>query len=514
MRRVVVIGGGVSGLAAARLLSGASPVSDGAGAAGGLEGASVILLEASGSLGGKVSTGVFAGGSVELGPDQFLRRDPSAERLCRHLGLGDDLVAPAAVSAAVFSGSKPRRLPAGLVLGVPTDLDALAASEIVGDDALDEARSDADRDGPVLSAGDVGLDTGEDPALERSAGAILRARLGDEIVEHLVDPLLGGINAGCVDFLSLGTIAPQIAGRLVGRRDVVAPLRQMVPPGETVPSGETVPPGETVRPGETVPPGSSATESPFLGVVGGLGRLVEGLGHELDALGCEVRLGCPALGVASSTTGSGYVVSTPAGDLAADGIVLAVPAGVAAVLLGVLAPEAARPLGEITYSSVALVTFAFDEDVPSSLEGWSGILVPRVEGALTSAVSLLSQKWPWMASGSGARSLVRVSAGRHLDTRIDAMTDDELSGALRAELARYAGITAPPAACHVQRWPRSFPQFAPGHAARIRRSLRALGELEGLALAGAALGGIGIPACITSGERAAVTATRAMAVRR
>jgi oxygen-dependent protoporphyrinogen oxidase len=499
VNRFVVIGGGVSGLAAARVLAGGPPVSgpggwkdDDTGKEGdrgrlrrfdsGGNGTAVVLLEASGRLGGKVSTQLFAGGHVELGPDQFLRRDPSAERLCHLLGLGDDLVAPGASSAAVFAGSRPRQLPAGLVLGVPTDLDALAASGIVGDEAIEIARGDAHQDGPVLSADDVGLGTSEDVERERSAGAVLRARLGDEIVDRLVDPLLGGINAGGVDSLSLGTVAPQIARQLVGHRDVVAPLAELAPV-----AGEK-------------------RETPFLGLVGGLGRMVAALEDDLVRLGCDVRLESPALSVAPAGTAGGYVVSTPTGPLAADGIVLAVPADIAAQLLGDIAPESARLLGEIAYASVALVTFAFDREIPASLEGWSGVLVPRIEGALTTAVTLLSRKWPWMSTDSTARSLVRVSAGRYLDSRITTMSDAALARALAGELARFTGTAVPPTDWHVQRWPRSFPQYAPGHAARVRRALGALRELPGVELAGASLGGIGVPACIASGERAASAA--------
>lgn len=501
MKRFVVIGGGVSGLAAARVLAGASPVSEAAAGATVGAGASVVLLEASGALGGKVSTGSFAGGPVEMGPDQFLRRDPSAERLCRLLGLGDDLVAPGAGSAAVFAGSRLRQLPAGLVLGVPTDLDALSASGIVHEDAIEHARGDAARDGPSLDAADVGLDASDDLGRERSAGELLRRRLGDEIVDRLVDPLLGGINAGSVDYLSLGTVAPHIARQLVGRWDVIAPLAAISPAAGAPAPGAGVA-GARVA--------GAVSESPFLGVVGGLGRLVAGLGDELGQLGCDVRLGCAALSVASDESGTGYVVGTPAGPLAADGIVLAVPADIAAALLHDVAPETAQLLGGISYASVAVVTFAFDRDLPPALEGWTGALVPRMEGALATAVTLLSQKWPWVTAGCAARSLVRVSAGRYLDERIATMSDADLAGALAGELDHFTGITEAPIDWDVRRWPRSFPQYEPGHAARIRRSVRALRELPGIELAGALLGGIGVPACITSGERAAVATSRSV----
>jgi protoporphyrinogen/coproporphyrinogen III oxidase len=507
MSRYVVIGGGVSGLAAARLLAGGVAASDlGSGEAHDRDadrqstGDSVVLLEASPRLGGKVLTGALLGNPVELGPDQFLRRDPSGERLCRLLGLGDDLVAPGVRSAAVYAGGRPRQLPAGLALGIPTDLDALARSGIVSGDAVAFANGDHDRPGPALEPGDVGLGDLElgrrdrslaDRDRERSAGAILRPRLGDEIVNRLVDPLVGGINAGSIDNLSLGTVAPQIARVLIGQRDVIAPLAATMP----------------------ATPGTS----PFVGLVGGLGRLVVAIENELHHLGCEVRINCPALGIRREQRahphGRGYVVETADGDIAADGVVLALPAPQAAALLAALAPEVAAHLSTIGYGSVTLVTFAYDHPVPSSLEDWSGILVPRLEDTLTTAVSLLSQKWPWMSDGDVGRPLVRVSAGRHLDDRIDSLSDCELREALVGELAQLTGIEVPPLDCLVQRWPQSFPQYVPGFSALMSAVEGLLGEHGGLALAGASLGGIGIPACISSGERAAITLTATAAAR-
>ncbi len=508
MSRYVVIGGGVSGLAAARLLAGASPVSDsdaGAPADGGrpgdTAGRQVVLLEASGRLGGKILTGTFSGAPVELGPDQFLRRDPSAERLCRHLGLGDDLVEPSAGAAAVLAGGRPRKLPTGLVLGIPTDLDALERSGIVGQAAVDFAGGDAERPGAVLEAADVGLEThgecdGDEPARERSAGAILRPRLGDEIVDRLVDPLIGGINAGSIDELSLGTVAPQVARLLVGHRDVIAPLAAAM----SVVAVRAHPEQATSTHPEPV--GERRT-SPFFGLAGGLGRVVSGLQTELEELGCDVRLECPALRIRAVQDGGTYVVETPGGEIAADGIVVALPAQAAARLLEAVVPEVTAHLQTISYGSVAVVTFALDRALPAALEGWSGVLVPRAEGTVMTALTLLSQKWPWMSSGTAEGPLVRVSAGRYLDGRIDALGDEELCRALARELAHVIGATVSVSDSLVQRWSEAFPQYAPGHGAHMRTVKRLLGQRPGLALAGAALGGIGIPACITSGERAA-----------
>ncbi|MGH9170081.1 MAG: protoporphyrinogen oxidase [Acidimicrobiales bacterium] len=519
MKRAVVIGGGVSGLAAARLLAGGEPVSAaGAGLLGAFEGWQVVLLEASGRLGGKVVTATGAR-PVELGPDQFLRRDPSALNLCRQLGLEHDLVEPAAGTAAVFSRGMPRQLPGGLVLGVPTDMEALSSSGVVGDEAVAFAAGEGERHGEPLTAADVGLDVpgvngpaaadaggadgatavAEDPessAGEISAGEILRRRLGDEIVDHLVDPLLGGINAGSVDHLSLGTAAPQLAGALVGRHDVIAPLKALATGGASGAGGPKG--GSVVR----ARPTAAVASSPFFGLVGGLGRIVDRAGAELQQLGCDVRLNSPARSVRSVRQGQGgYIVDTAAGSIEADRVVLAVPAPAAAALLGDVAPLSVPPLAAVRYASVAVATLWFEPGSNPAIEGWTGVLVPRAEGAVATAVTFLSYKWPWIVE-TGGGPLVRMSAGRSQDNRAAALNDRDLGLQLVAELARFTGITARPSEVKVTRWPDSFPQYRPGHAHRVAAWQRALEPHPGIALAGAALGGIGIPACITSGERA------------
>jgi oxygen-dependent protoporphyrinogen oxidase len=492
----VVIGGGVSGLAAARILAGCKPVSEAGGT--GLDGdAEVILLESSDRVGGKLLTGMFGAAPVELGPDQFLRSDPSAENLCRHFGLGDDLIAPAVRSAAVYSHGRPRGLPAGLMLGLPTDLDALADSGIVGDEALEFARSESERPGPVLSAADVGLDESADPAAELSAGYLLRQRLGDEIVDRLADPLIGGINAGRLDQLSLGTVAPQIARALVGHHDVIGPLAAAMA-------------GAGMRPAGAAGTAGGPPESPFFGLAGGLGRLFPPLEAELREAGCDVRLSCPVLG--ATRQGSQFVLSTPEGEIDADGIVLALPGPEIEQVLGSIGGAAMQRFADIAYASVAVATFAFAPGTDAGLEGWSGVLVPRVQGALMTAATFLSAKWPWMTAGAdGAPGpLVRVSAGRFGDDRIAALSDSEIIHRLLGELPVYAGMPKVPVGFHLHRWDQAFPQYTPGYLPRLANMRRAVAGLGGVAVAGAVLGGIGLPACITSGERAALELASSM----
>lgn len=456
----------MSGLAAARVLAGCEPAS---GAPRQRPTGPVVLLEASARLGGKVRTGDLDGSPVELGPDQFLRRDPSAERLCRLLGLGGDLVEPAVASAAVFARGQLRRLPAGLVLGVPTDIDALAESGIVSDEAVSRLREAPGA--PAPTPAEAGLRDG--PEEERSAADLLRPLYGDEILDVLVDPLLGGINAGRIDSLSLGMTAPLLAEALVTGR-VVSP-----------------------------PPRSHGQSSVFFGLKGGLSRLVTAAADELGAAGVDLRLeaGAVSLGGRSGRRG-GFEITTDEGDrIECDGVVLALPAFRAASLIEETVPAAAGPLAAIEYASVAVVTYALPA-ATALPPGLSGFLVPRREGLLMTAATFLSEKWPWMRGEDDI--LVRVSAGRAGDERTRSLGEDELGRRLWDEFAALAGVAAAPRAASVTAWERAFPQYSPGHRRRIAAVESALADLPGVELAGALLGGIGLPACLSSGERAAV----------
>lgn len=449
----VVVGGGVAGLAAAFDLVAA--------------GRSVVVLEADDRLGGKILTAPFHDVDLEAGPDSVLARVPWATDLFRELGLDDDVVPQPSAGAYIWSRGELRRIPEGTVLGVPTDLDALAASGIVSPEAVERARADLDgTDDPV--AGD------------ESVGALVRRRMGDEILERLVDPLLGGINAGDSDRLSLDTGAPQLAAVAHRHRSLVAGLREQRAAAPTPPDGTPAPVFYTLRPG--------------------LGRLVSRLAERIVAAGGDVRVGSPVHGLARA--GDRWRVDTAAGALDAGAVVLAVPAFVAARLLDGLVDDAAAALGAIEYSSVALAAMAVpDSSLGRPLDA-SGYLVPRVEGRFITAASWASTKWPHL--GRPGRALLRVSAGRFGDERHAAMDDDELVEAMLVDLRDTMDLMGPPSEVRVTRWPDSFPQYTPGHLERVDTVEAALADAApGLVVAGAAYRGVGIPATIHHARGAA-----------
>ena len=443
---IAVVGGGITGLAAAYELV--------------QLGEEVVLLEAGDRLGGKLRTTPFAGTMVDEGADAFLARVPWAVDLCKELGLTDDLVSPAVGSALVWAKGGLRPIPDGVVLGVPTGITSLARSGLIS--PLGLARAGLDLVLPRRRA-----------AGDRSVGELIRTRMGAEVLELLVDPLLGGINAGDADRLSAEASAPQLADAARRHRSLILGLR----------GAPKAPPGPV-----------------FYAHPEGMERLVAALVSHLD--GADVRLGAPVERL--SPVESGYRLE-PAG-VGADAVIVATPAFVAADVLADAAPDAAAGLRAIDYSSVVLVTLAFPvEAVPRPLDA-SGYLVPKREGRLTTAVSWSSSKWAHLAGTD--RVIVRISAGHYGDERALALDDHALVDPLTTELREATGITGPPSEVRVTRWPRAFPQYTPGHLDRVQEIERSVANaLPGVHLAGAAYRGIGVPACIRQGREAARAAT-------
>jgi len=437
------VGGGITGLAAAWFLR---------------DRADVVLFEAGGRLGGKIATGELAGVPVETGPDTFLARVPEATDLCGAVGLGDDLVPPATGKAYLWSRGRLRPLPEGHVLGVPTAAVPLVRSGVVS--AAGAARAGLDL---VLPRRPLGSDP--------SVAEVVGARLGTEVLDRLVDPLVGGIHAGRSDRLSLAATAPHLAAAAGASRSLVLGLRRRRSAG---PDDEPV----------------------FLGLAGGMERLVDRLRTELATV--DVRTGARVESVVPDA--AGWRVAGP--DVPVDAVVLTVPAFAAADLVRAACPPAAAELGAIAYASVAVTTLGYRPSaVAGPLDG-SGFLVPRVEGRLMTACTWSTSKWPDL--GRSGLVLLRPSAGRFGDERALGLDDAELVDRLHGELVTSVAATEPPVASLVTRWVRAFPQYEPGHTERVARIESALAAaMPGVVVAGAAYRGLGIAACVRQAEQAA-----------
>ena len=446
-RPIVVVGAGITGLATAWFLRQHDAQRE------------VVVLDADDRAGGKIRTEPFAGGMAELGPDAFIARVPEGVDLCRAVGL-DDLVAPSASKAFLWTGGRVRPLPDGLVLGLPTELTAVARSGILSARGLVRAGLDV-----VLPRQRANGD--------RSVGSLVRARFGDEVHERLVDPLLGGIHAGDTDVLSVEATAPQLAAAARANRSLLLGLRASAASTAT------------------------ASDRPvFLTPRPGLAALVDRL-----TAGLDLRLGTTVTRL--DRDGSGWRVALASGDvLEASDVVVTTPAYAAADLVRPLSATTADALASIDHASVSLVVMAYARDaVTRPLDG-SGFLVPRREGRLMTACSWASAKWPHWTQGDHV--LVRVSAGRFGDDRAMHLDDATLVERLHGELSEAVGLTAAPVATRVARWPRSFPQYAVGHLDRVAAAEAALeAAAPGVVLAGAAYRGVGIPACIAQGASAA-----------
>ena len=437
--QVAVVGAGVAGLAAALELQRA--------------GISVVVLEASDQVGGKVRVSDVGGVPVDEGADSMLRRVPYGVELAESAGF--ELISPAEGGAGIWTRGRVRPLPTGTFMGVPADLRAVARSKVLTQRELALAWMD--------SWATTTRKVGDDMAV----GELVRKRLGRAVLERLVDPLLGGVYAGRADLLSLRATMPALADAFDEHGSLIKAARAAVR-----------------KPGDG---------PVFAGIAGGLGHLPPVLARDLD-----VRLGTTVRGLARTT--AGWRLETGAAPspafLDADAVVLAVPAAPAARLLAPHIP--AEELASVGYASVAIVTLVLDGPSP----GWgSGYLVPAVEGRVTKAVTFTSRKW-----GRTDATVVRASVGRYGEEHDLQRPDDELVAAVLAELQLAVGPVPPLVDSRVTRWGGGLPQYAVGHLDLVRRLRTALPE--GLAVAGAAYDGVGVPAVARSGVEAAQSVLR------
>ncbi|MGW2680475.1 protoporphyrinogen oxidase [Streptomyces sp. NPDC001436] len=472
-RHVVVIGGGIAGLAAAhRLLA---------------DGVRVTLLEAGPRLGGKLYAGELAGLPVDLGAESVLARRPEALDLARAVGLGEDLQTPATATARLWTRGALRDMPRGHVMGVPGDTAPLAASGVLSAEGL--ARVGADTGLPPA-------EVGEDVAV----GAYVAARMGREVVDRLVEPLLGGVYAGDAYRISMRAAVPALFDAVRTHPTLTAAVRALQEGAAARAAAE-----------RTTVTGAAATGAFFAGISGGIGRLPLAVADACRAAGARLLTSTPARAV--SRTPRGWRVTTDSEALDADGVVLAAPAAPAAVLLDPLAPAAATGLREAEYASMALVTLAFRRrDLPPAIADGSasGFLVPPVDGRTIKASTFSSNKWAW-AGADPDLFLLRTSVGRHGDEADLGREDAELVEVSLTDLGEAVGLAARPVASTVTRWDGGLPQYPVGHLARVARIRAAVAALPGLAVCGALYDGVGIPACIASAGKAADAVTASMA---
>ncbi len=462
-RRVVVVGGGISGLTAAWELTG--------GAERRRDAPTVVLLEASPRLGGPLRSDVVAGRTVDMGPDGFLGRRPEAIDLCTELGLADTLTPIAARGASVWARGRLRALPEGHALGIPTRVWPTARAGVLGPRGVLGLARDA-----VLPRPDV-----RGPIGDRSVGPLVARKLGQQVVDVLVDPLIGGIHAGSVDDMSAAATFPPLLAAAQRRGSLMRALRAEVPAPD--PAGPPL----------------------FWSLEGGMTSLVRALASCLREREVDVRLSAPAERLERS--GDAWSVWAGGEEARADAVVLATPAPATATLLEHHDSEAAGLLQAIDYSSVVVVTFRVGSgDVPSPLHG-TGFLVPRRsphkgrEAWAVTACTFLDHKWPHLARDG--ETLLRASLGRIDDTRPVGWGDDEVTDRAWEELGALMGVTGAPEEAVVVRHPDALPQYRIHHLLRTAGVEAAVARLGGVALAGAAYHGVGIPACIASGRAAA-----------
>ncbi len=445
---VAVLGGGIAGLAAAHaLVRGGS--------------ARVAVLEADRRFGGKVRSERIAGAAVNVGAESLLARVPAAIELCGELGLEDELVAPGKMATAVWTRGSLRELPGNVLGGLPEGVMPLLRSGILS--PLGVARASLDL---VLPATQLGRDS--------SVGELVGGRLGRQALERLVDPLLGTIYAADSDELSVRATAPQLERLAREHRSLIRGLRAVEPP----------------------PPRGPL----FLGLPGGLERIVARLCERLgdDA---ELRCGMEATRLERTDHGSYRLSGLGFAPLLVDGVVIATPADSAARILSTASPTAAAMLRAIHYSSTVVVTLRYPPEASPQPPAGAGFLVPRSEGRLLGACTLLSAKWLHLAATG--EIWLRCSVARREVARAQSLDDATLVERVAAELSEAIGLSGEPVDSHVTRWERSLPRYEPGHLERVTRIEEELHGLPGVELAGAAYRGMGVSQCVAQGRAAA-----------
>lgn len=462
MNRVVIIGGGITGLTAGYRLRKLAPD------------VAITLVEADERPGGKVVTHHVAGLTIEGAPDSFLARKPRGVGLCEELGLGARLYGRRpehADKTEVKYAGQLYPLPSGLSGMIPTNLDALTNNPLISPQ------------GRLRLAEEVNIRPAA-PNGDESVAHFVTRRLGREVYEKLVEPLMSGIYAGDGEQLSLTATFPQLRELELKHGSLLKGLQ--IPSTQAVPAGRQAP-----------------TYPPFVSLRGGMGELVDVLVAQTPDL--DLRLGTAVTAVTASAGAPGYQIELSSGErLDAAALIITTPAFVTAQLLEKVAPEVAAAHAAIPYASSALVTLAYHKAELADVPQGYGYVIPSVTGSDILACTFSSNKWTDRAPEEIL--LLRVYIGRFCHRDVTQCSDEELVALAQAEVAETHAITAQPAIQRLYRWPLSMPQYNLGHPELLGRIAAHLPQHPGLLLAGAAYHGVGIPDCIREGEEAAKAA--------
>lgn len=452
MRSTIVIGGGISGLAAAWELR---------------HHADVTVVECGTRVGGQIRSAYVAGIPVDVGAEALTTLRPEAVGLARAAGLAEALCEPAAAPTTVWSGGALRPLPAGHVMGIPVDPAALAGTGLLSDDGIARLQREEalparrlDRDVPVAE--------------------YLAERIGQEAVDRLVAPLVGARDGGLADRLSLRAALPRLATVADHGGSVLGALRSDAP--ATPPQGP-----------------------PAQGIEGGLSRLPQAVA---DASGARVLTRTRARELRRTPSGRWRVLATTADGpllMEADAVICALPAPATAALLRPHAPVAEAALGGIQHAGTAVITLAFSRALLPKPTPWgNGYVVPPLEGRSTREVTFLSNKWEYLARTEPGLFLLRVSAGHIGEEHRLAVPDQQLIRNVLAELRQAVGTLGEPVAAHVTRWEDALPQYDVGHTERVAEVHAAVETLPGLDICGSGYAGVDIAACVATGRAAAL----------
>lgn len=458
---VLVVGGGITGLAAARSLA--------------LDGVPVVLAEAGPRLGGKVSTEHVDGFTIEHGPDSFLATRPAGTALVRALGLGDELVGTAGVRR-VYIRHRGRLvpMPEGLGLVLPTRALPFAKTRLFSwPEKLRMAKD-------LLAPRSM-------PANDIAVGVYLRRRLGDPLVERLAGPLVGGVYGTPIDELSLDAVVPTL--RIAEREH-----RSLLLAG--LADGQAMRAAMAKR--AAANPGAKSLGA-FVTLRGGLGGLTDAVAASAAEHGAVLRTGLSVRSLARA--GAGVLAAFSDGSSERfDAVVLTTPANAAAVLLDGTLPEASRRLDTVPQGTSVLVTLAYPRDrVAHDLVG-HGYLVPRSEGGPVAACTWSSEKWDGRAPAGTVllRMFIRDEGPSTM------LPETALVAAARADAERTLSITGDPLLVRTDRYEHAMPRYTVGHLERVAAIESAMAEWPAVTLAGASYRGVGLPDCIAQGQTAAV----------